>query len=166
MILEADGVPAHHDTPAVVTRRHCEADAAAEQVQQWLEAPLVWVPTPGLDHAVVLLGLVLNGHHIHDPLEPTEVVRTTGEKRYRMSQRDSADLQSDDAGARPSPSRADSGIHPAADASCRTVERQDFEGGFDQSSKARPRVQDRLHVPALRTRRGPRWTQHARCQPA
>lgn len=100
-------------------------------MQQWLEAPPAWVPTPGSDHAVVLLGLVSDGHHIHDPLEPTEVVRITGEKRYGMSQGDSGNLQIDDAAARPSPSSADSGTDPAVSASCRTVERQDVEGGFD-----------------------------------
>jgi uncharacterized protein len=34
------------------------ADAAAEQVQQWLAAPAAWVPVPGDRHADVLLPLI------------------------------------------------------------------------------------------------------------
>jgi len=98
-------------------------------VRQWLEAPAAWVPAPGPDHAGVLLRLVSDGHHIHDF---PEVVRITGEEGYGMGQSDSGDLQIDDAAAGPPPNRAaDSGLDPAVGASCRTVELQDFEGGFD-----------------------------------
>ena len=34
------------------------AGDAATQVEEWLAAPATWVPAPGADHAVVLLGLV------------------------------------------------------------------------------------------------------------
>ena len=43
------------------------ADAAAEQVQEWLAAPAAWVPVPTPRHSEILLGLVRE-HRLTGPL--------------------------------------------------------------------------------------------------